>query len=142
MATARGTPEPSAVDDTSLRDQIASQLVGDKLIEIQNSIDDNRLAVSTDDSMLTVWSVETPSAPERLASADASLGGYQALEPLAGGACQDNLRVALTEAFFAGNRNTRVTLFPVTALPMGQLAPVLPMGRHRAAARNRRRRSG
>ena len=27
-----------------LRDQIASQLVGDKLIEIQNSIDDNRLA--------------------------------------------------------------------------------------------------
>lgn len=46
-------------------------------------IDDDRLAVSTDDSMLTVWSVETLSAPEPIASADASMGGYQALEPLA-----------------------------------------------------------
>lgn len=41
-----------------------------------------------------------------------------------------HFRVALTEAYFAGNRHTRVSLFPVAGLPMGQLAPVL----ERAAA--------
>jgi len=41
-----------------------------------------------------------------------------------------HFRVALTEAYFAGNRHTQVTLFAASTLPMGRVAPVL----ERAAA--------
>ncbi len=41
-----------------------------------------------------------------------------------------HFRVALTEAYFAGNRQTQVTLFAVSSLAMGRIAPVL----ERAAA--------
>jgi len=41
-----------------------------------------------------------------------------------------HFRVALTEAYFAGNRHTQLTLFAVSGLPMGQIATVL----NRAAA--------
>lgn len=53
------------------------------------------------------------------------LGGRTVVRPR-----KRHFRVALTEAYFAGNRHTRITLFPVASLPMGQVAPVL----ERAAA--------
>lgn len=52
-------------------------------------------------------------------------GGRTVLRPR-----RRHFRVALTEAYFAGNRHTQLTLFASTSLLMGRLAPVL----ERAAA--------
>lgn len=52
-------------------------------------------------------------------------GGRSVLKPQA-----RHFRVALSEAFFAGNKQTHVTLFATTGLPMAMLKPVL----ERAAA--------
>jgi len=53
------------------------------------------------------------------------IGGRAVLRPR-----RRHFRVALTEAYFAGNRHTQVTIFAPSDLPMGRLAPVL----ERAAA--------
>jgi hypothetical protein len=53
------------------------------------------------------------------------IGGHSVVRPQ-----KRHYRVALTEAYFAGNRHTQLTLFAASNLPMGQVAPVL----ERAAA--------
>jgi hypothetical protein len=53
------------------------------------------------------------------------VGGRSVLRP-----GRRHFRVALTEAFFAGNRGTQLTLFAPSDLPMGKAAPLL----ERAAA--------